>query len=84
MIPAPPTFEEITRVAVVTFRVNVLGPGREALQVGTGAQPESELESQLESQPETLHHRSLPAETPRSLEFPFEDMIRKRNLVASR
>lgn len=30
---APPTFEEITGAAVVTFTVNVLGPGRESEQV---------------------------------------------------
>ena len=30
---APPTFDEITGAAVVTFLVNVLGPGRESAQV---------------------------------------------------
>ena len=37
---SPPTFEEITGAAVVTFKVNVLGPGRETRQVTPHATPQ--------------------------------------------
>ncbi|MHB8894703.1 MAG: Fic family protein [Candidatus Geothermincolia bacterium] len=50
---APPTFEESTGAAVVTFKVNVLGPGSETARVGSKLQPESQPESRLESRLES-------------------------------
>lgn len=50
---APPAFEEIAGAAVVTFKVDVLGPGRETATVGSKLRPESRLELRLESQPES-------------------------------
>jgi len=58
---APPTFEEITGAAVVTFRGNVFGPRRETAQVA--GQPES----RPELQPESLDRRVLALLKPQAL-----------------
>lgn len=50
----PPTFEEITGAAVVTFHVNVLGP-----QVRTESELKSQLGSELKSQLGSLNQRVL-------------------------
>ncbi len=44
---APPTFEEITGAAVVTFTVNVLGPGRESAQVAGPSRDQAGTKSAL-------------------------------------
>ena len=54
---APPTFEEITGAAVVTFRGNMFGPRRETAQVA----------GRPESRPESLDRRVLALLQPQDL-----------------
>jgi ATP-dependent DNA helicase RecG len=54
---APPTFEEITGAAVVTFRGNVFGPRHETAQVA----------GRPESRPESLDRRVLALLQPQDL-----------------